>query len=112
MTKFDDKDKQAKSAEAATEQVADQTPDQTQVEKSIVMSATDFASLGDGHIGYVRSISGADAIKLVGPVPDLPADAKLYALLAADGRFIALSDSRDGAVASAFEHDLAALSVH
>ena len=43
---------------------------------------------------------------------DTPDDIDLFAVLAADGTPIALTDSRHAAIANAIENDLVPLSVH
>jgi hypothetical protein len=60
-----------------------------------------LASLGEGHIAYVKQIRSEDA-------PGL----KLFALHAADGTPIMLTDSREAAVANAWSNELQAVSVH
>ncbi|WP_342644033.1 DUF1150 family protein [Rhodoligotrophos ferricapiens] len=76
------------------------------------MSAAEFALLGEGKIGYVREIDGVRAAELIGPIPYLPADARLFALYAADGTPMAIAGSREAALANAFEHDLQTVSVN
>ncbi|QPC45230.1 DUF1150 domain-containing protein [Kaustia mangrovi] len=76
------------------------------------MSTTELASLGGGEIGYVREIEIDKAAELLGSSVDVPADTTLFALYSADGTPMAIADSREGALANAFEHDLEAISVH
>ncbi len=45
-------------------------------------------------------------------VPPLQPGLKLFALLAADGTPIAVTDSRDAAVANAMQHELEMVSLH
>jgi hypothetical protein len=73
---------------------------------------TALAALGDGVLGYVREIEGADAEKLLGDRINVPAKAKLYCLYNADGSPISISGSREAAITSAMEHELEAASVH
>jgi len=77
-----------------------------------VMSAQEFAALGDGHLAYVRKITGEQATELMGPIPDLPLNISLYALYSADGSCMSISDSRDVALAEAWEHNLSPVSIH
>ena len=58
-----------------------------------------LAHLGEGHIAYVKQIRSED-------VPEL------FALHAADGTPIMLTDTREAAVANAWSHELETVSVH
>jgi len=75
------------------------------------LSAEDFASLGGGHIAYVRTIRSEDAAELF-PQARIAPGLKLFTLHAADGTPIMLTDSRDAAIANAMENELVMLSVH
>ncbi|MGF7158924.1 hypothetical protein FHS85_000534 [Rhodoligotrophos appendicifer] len=77
-----------------------------------LMSATEFALLGGGKVGYVREIANEKAAELIGPMSPLPDDVRLFALYAADGTPVAIAGSHEAAVANAFEHDLQPMSVH
>lgn len=76
------------------------------------MSPSELALLGEGHVAYIRAISNEDAIDLLEGEIDFPKDQKLFCLYMADGTPIAITDSREGAVESAEEHDLMPMSVH
>lgn len=77
-----------------------------------IMSDADFASLGGRHLAYVREMTREEAAE-VAELTGLPvAGARLFALHAADGTRMAITDSLDTARASALEHDLETLSVH
>jgi len=75
------------------------------------LSAEDFASLGGGHIAYVRTIRSEDAAEMF-PQAHIAPGLKLFTLHAADGTPIMLTDSRDAAIANAMENELVMLSVH
>lgn len=77
-----------------------------------VMSAQEFAALGDGHLAYVREITGEQVTELMGPIPDLPLNISLYALYSADGSCMSISETRDVALAEAWEHNLSPVSIH
>lgn len=81
-------------------------------ESKTVMTPAELAMLGDGEVGYVREIAGSKAAELLGPMAQVPADAILFALYAADGTPVAIAGSREAALANAFEHDLQPMSVH
>ena len=58
------------------------------------------------------AVEGRDAIKLLGGKAKVPPAARLFCLYGADGTPVSISDSRDGAIGSAFEHELMPMSVH
>jgi hypothetical protein len=71
-----------------------------------------FAMLGGNKIAYVKPILSEKAAELFPQVPNLAPGTKLFALHAADGTPIMLTDSREAAVASAWSNELEAVSVH
>ena len=76
------------------------------------LSAQEFAHLGDGAIAYVTTIKSEDARRLFPQAPAIRPGLRLFALLAADGSPIMLTDSKDAAIANAWEHELQTVSVH
>lgn len=81
-------------------------------EKAAVMSALDFARLGDGQVAYVKQIDSTQARSLFPALSGLPEGIDLYALVAADGTPLGLTDSRASAIASAVDINLEPVSVH
>ena len=77
-----------------------------------MISPEALASLGGGRIAYVKTLKSEDAQKQFPQVPDLAPGTLLYALHAADGTPIMLTDSRESAVASAWSHELETVSLH
>jgi len=71
-----------------------------------------FAILGGGRIAYVKAIRSEDVHALYPQAPELEPGMRLFALHAADGAPILVTDSREAAVANAMTHELEALSVH
>ena len=71
-----------------------------------------LALLGGGKIAYVKSIRSEDVPILFPQAPQIAPGLKLFALHAADGTPIMLTDSREAAVANAWSHELEAVSVH
>jgi hypothetical protein len=71
-----------------------------------------LAHLGDGEIAYVKTILSEDVRKLFPQAPQIAPGVKLFALHAADGTPIMLTDSREAAVANAWSQELQAVSVH
>jgi hypothetical protein len=76
------------------------------------VSAQDLAILGGGTLSYIKEIGATDAIKLLGPKINVPDDAKLFCLYAADGTPMSISGTREAAIANAMEHELLTVSVH
>ena len=77
-----------------------------------IMSMSELAKLGGGKIAYIRVMTSDQAKEMFPAVEGIPADIDLFALHAADGTPLALTDSRHAAIANAIENDLVPLSVH
>jgi hypothetical protein len=77
-----------------------------------VMPPANFAVLGGGKIAYVRPMMSDQAKDLFPGLPPVTPGLKLWALLAADGTPIMLSDSREAVEMNAHEHDLQTVSIH
>ncbi len=77
-----------------------------------ILSDEAFAHLGGGEIAYVKSIRSDDVTRLFPQAPQLEPGMELFALHAADGTPIMVTDSRESAVASARTHELETVSVH
>ena len=71
-----------------------------------------LANLGEGLIAYVKPIKSEDVPGLFPQAPEIAPGLKLFALHAADGTPIMLTDSCESAVANAWSHELQAVSVH
>ncbi|MGH7247962.1 MAG: DUF1150 family protein [Pseudomonadota bacterium] len=71
-----------------------------------------LAHLGDGRIAYIRTIRSEDVPTLFPQAPQVAPGLKLFALHAADGTPILLTDSREAAVANAWTQKLETVSVH
>ena len=76
------------------------------------LTEQEFAQLGDGAIAYVRTIKSEDAQRLFPQAPAIRPGLNLFALLGADGSPIMLTDSKDAAIANAWEHELDTVSLH
>ena len=76
------------------------------------MSAEALAHLGDGKIAYVKTIRSEDVASLFPQVPEMQPGLTLFALHAADGTPIMLTNSREAAVANAWSNQLETVSVH
>lgn len=77
-----------------------------------MISEEALAHLGDGQIAYVRAIRSEDVPALFPQAPDIAPGMKLFALHAADGTPIMVTDSREAAVANAWSNELETVSVH
>ena len=77
-----------------------------------VMSQIELAHLGDGQVAYIKVLTSDEAQRLYPAVQGLPGGIDLYALHAADGTPIALTDSRQAALGHARGDKLEVASVH
>ena len=77
-----------------------------------VMTPEQFAHLGGGHIAYVKPLASEDALRLFPQVQGVEPGMRLFALVGADGSPIMLTDSRDAAIANAWQHQLQTVSLH
>ncbi len=71
-----------------------------------------LAHLGDGRLAYVKAIRSEDVADLFPQAPAIAPGVKLFALHAADGTPIMVTDTRESALANAWSHELEAVSVH
>jgi hypothetical protein len=76
------------------------------------MTPEALAGLGGGKIAYVKAINAEDVKRLFPQAPQLDPGTRLFALHAADGTPIVITDSRESAVANAWSHELEPVSVH
>lgn len=77
-----------------------------------LLSDEQFAHLGGGSLAYLRQIRSEDVARLFPQAPAVAPGLELFALLAADGTPIAVTDTRDAALANAFANELTTVSVH
>jgi hypothetical protein len=85
------------------------TPETT---TNLQISTEALAHLGDGQIAYVKSITSEQVATLFPQAPKIAPGTQLFALHAADGTPIMLTDTREAAVANAWSHELETVSVH
>jgi hypothetical protein len=71
-----------------------------------------FVHLGEATIAYVRPMRSEEAQALFPQIEGLQPGMQLFALVRANGQPIVLADSKAAAVANAWEHQLAMVSVH
>ena len=77
-----------------------------------VITQDALAHLGDGRLAYVKAIRSEDVAGLFPQAPHIAPGIRLFALHAADGTPIMLTDTREAAVANAWSQELEAVSVH
>lgn len=81
-------------------------------DQSALITELELARLGDGQVAYIKSMTSAEARRMFPSIKGLPRGIDLYALHAADGTPIALTDSRQAAVGHALDGELEIASVH
>jgi len=90
------------------------TNDMNRTENRKEISPEALAHLGDGRIAYVKTVRSED-VRAMFPQAQMPQMAPgqtLFALHAADGTPIMLTDSREAAIANAWSQELETVSVH
>lgn len=79
---------------------------------TVSITPDQLAHIGEGVVGYLREMQ-SDELKGKFPgLPEIEPGTRLWALFAANGQPILLSDARDRALAGAIENDLTPVSVH
>jgi hypothetical protein len=78
----------------------------------VTMSAKDLAKLGGGKVAYIKVLTTEEAKVMFPAVQGIPEGIRLYALNAADGTPIALTDTREAAVGHAMDGELEIASLH
>ena len=76
------------------------------------MSQLELARLGGGHVAYIKTLSSDEAQRMFPAVHELPSGISLYALHAADGTPIALTDTKHAALSHAMDGELMIASIH
>ena len=77
-----------------------------------VMSMSELAKLGGGKVAYIKIMTPDEAKEMFPAIEGLPAGINLFALHAADGTPLALTDSRQAAVGHAMGDELEIASLH
>jgi hypothetical protein len=76
------------------------------------LSAIELANLGDGQVAYIKQMTADEAGRMFPAIQGIPKGIALFALHAANGTPLALTDSRQAALAQAIEDDLVIASIH
>ena len=77
-----------------------------------VITQDALAHLGDGRLAYVKAIRSEDIASMFPQAPKIAPGIMLFAMHAADGTPIMLTDTKEAALANAWSHELEAVSVH
>ena len=72
----------------------------------------ELAAIGGGQVAYVKPMLSDEVARIYPGAPELAPGMRLFALLAADGSPILLTDSIDAAIAGAWEQELSTVSLH
>lgn len=72
----------------------------------ITLSDTDFASLGAGEVGYIRKMKSEDLTRRFPALSQIAPGLDVWALFAANGQPIILSDRRAAVLEGASENEL------
>ncbi len=79
---------------------------------NITVTQDQLAHIGEGVVAYLREMQ-SDELKGKFPgLPEIAPGTRLWALFAANGQPILLSDARERALAGAFENDLTPVAIH
>ncbi|MCM2291549.1 DUF1150 family protein [Allorhizobium sp. BGMRC 0089] len=76
------------------------------------ISQSELAHLGSGEVAYVRKIRHEDISRCFPDAPDIDPRTDLWALFAADGTPILLTDNRSSTFFKAAEDELKTVSLH
>ncbi len=76
------------------------------------VSQDQLAHIGEGAVAYVREMISDDLKTKFPGLPEIAPGTRLWAVFAANGQPILLSDRRDTALAGAFQNDLTPVAVH
>lgn len=76
------------------------------------VSPDELARIGAGHIAYLRQLAGSEITKAFPNLVDIDPDLQVWALFAADGTPIAITDDAGGALSTAFQNNLLPVAVH
>ncbi|TIP88900.1 MAG: DUF1150 family protein [Mesorhizobium sp.] len=84
----------------------------TRTDENFIMTSGEFAHLGEGSVAYLRKVSSDDLRGRFPGLSEIAPGLELWALFAANGQPILLSDARERALAGALENDLIPVAIH
>ena len=76
------------------------------------VAESDLAAIGEGHVAYLRRMSSDDIRAKFPAAKEIQPGLDLWALFAADGTPLAVSDDRGSILASASQNELTTVSLH
>jgi len=77
-----------------------------------ILTDAELAHLGEGSVAYLREMDSEDLRGKFPGMPEIEPGTRLWAVFAANGRPILLTDARDAALAGAIQNDLTPVSIH
>ncbi|MEJ6785735.1 MULTISPECIES: DUF1150 family protein [Phyllobacteriaceae] len=77
-----------------------------------ILTAGELAHLGEGSVAYLRKVTSDELRGRFPGMAEIAPGLELWALFAATGEPILLSDARDRALAGAMENDLTTVAIH
>ena len=83
-----------------------------EVKSGAPLPPDECAHLGQGLLAYVKPIKSDEVPRLFPQAPSIQPGLDLFMLLGADGLPMMLTDSKDAAVANAWENKLETVSLH
>lgn len=84
----------------------------TATNEKFTLSPVELAQLGDGQVAYIKQMTATEAGKMFPAIAGIPKGIALFALHAADGTPLALTDSKRAALTQAMDDELSIASVH
>lgn len=84
----------------------------TAIEDKNILTDSELAHLGEGSLAYLKEIDSEELRGKFPGMPEIEPGTRLWAVFAANGRPIMLTDARDTAVAGALQNDLTPVSLH
>jgi hypothetical protein len=84
----------------------------TEVEYRNALTDDEMAGLGEGTVAYLREIDSEELRGKFPGMPEIEPGTRLWAVFAANGRPILLTDERATALAGAIQNDLTPVSLH
>lgn len=82
------------------------------VSRGLVMTKDELAHIGEGAVGYLRKITGGEMSAAFPGIPGLEPNVELWALFAANGQPLLVTDELSSALAGAQENELVPVAIH
>lgn len=85
---------------------SDETCFDRQIAARIALNDKSLADFGLGSMAYLKQVKAKEFAEFFPEDADIDGDVTLWALVSADGSPLIVADSREAALANAFENDL------